>query len=95
MLPCRTGASETEHFLTVADTQLDKISLSEHSRCAAAALCIYAPPYDIGSYRWSNCKGTIQEPLLFIVTDIARDDEALQATTKVNNPKCKGMTRRY
>jgi DNA-directed RNA polymerase subunit RPC12/RpoP len=44
----------------------------------------------IGSYRCSNCKkNTIQEPLLFIVTDIARDDEALQATTRVNNPKCK------
>jgi len=51
-------------------------------------------PCGIGSHRVStlhrHCSRT-----LGIVTDIARDDEALQAVTRLKNPKCKGMTGRY
>ena len=41
--------------------------------------------HDIGSYRACTLHKHHSRTLV-IVTDIARDDEALQATTRVNNP---------
>jgi hypothetical protein len=82
------GVSEKEHFLTVAG---GPISHPEHSDLGRRSKRHFLTSDLIV---WSHSKNTIQEPL-FIVTDIARDDEALQAATRVNNPKCKGMTGRY
>jgi hypothetical protein len=50
---------------------------------------VSAAAIDIGSYRPATLQKHHSRTLV-IVTDIARDNEALQAATRVNNPKCKG-----
>jgi hypothetical protein len=46
-------------------------------------------PCGIGSHRVGTLRRHCSRTL-GIVTDIARDDEALQAVTRVKNPRCKG-----
>ena len=85
------SASEPEYFLTVVNqSSTSRTNLSNMVSPAAVVSAVH----DIGSYR-SCTLHKHHSRTLVIVIDIARDNEALQAATRVDNPKCKGMTRRY